>query len=610
MIKYIKPAFFIFILSVGLNLQAQNINEYRKLIEEANLYLEAGDIGFARIDYEKAVKINPSDEYPRLKLAELDRLAQTQKEKDSLFEQRLINAERYYKAGNYNLAQAAFIKSLELKPESVFVKERLASISNLNIKGESQIKDKGSNSLSSINKQEEKSTVNISSVQKAETKPTPTEFKNQPSAENRASQKKSEGKNELQKAISIPSVETTSQPSPVQVFLNQADEYLKVNDFENAIQQFQSASALKPTDKTIKSQLLSAKTQLEKRRKDEKAYTDFITAAKKDSVQNNTRGAIESYENALKLKPNDAFIQNKLITLRDKLTVEIKLDQEFKSIVIKADSLFHANKFTEAGIFYEQARNIKPEDKSVKDKLLEINRIETIANGEKLKKYKDALDLADALIKQEDWQGAIQSYIQASELQPKEQYPKQRITELNEKLQTLEAQLLAAYNIAITDGDKAYQTRSWDIAMDKYLQAARAKTSNNLAENQISKILSFLEGKLVLTLTPPNSSLQVEKELKLSFKALELSKRRNNYLIIRMKNNAAGSPRLYINYGMNEQKNGGIIFRSILKGNKYIDYVVKLGNQDRWFRLYNNWITLMVEGSPLEIENLKICADI
>ena len=601
MIKRLKPILIIIVMLVVSNLHAQNNNDYRKLIEEADLYLEVGDIGFARIDYEKAVKLNPSDEHPRLKLAELDRLALTQKKNDSLFEQRLINAERYFKAANYNLAQTEFLKSLELKPTSVFVKERLATITKLSKKDELKNPDQGSNTSLSLNKQEVKPNVENLSTKERET---------QPVVDIHNSNAKATSKKELQKTVVVPSTETISQPSQLQVLLNSADEYIKANDFENAIQKLQSASALKPTDKSIKSQLVLVKTQLEKQRKEEKAYSDLIASSEKYIVQNNTHGAIESYESALKIKPNETTIQNKLISLRDKLPVEIKLNQDFKVIVDKADNLFHANNLTEAGIAYEQARSIKPEDKYVKDKLLEISRIEAIANGEKLKKYKEAIDIADALVKQEDWQGAVQSYNQASEFQPKEQYPKQRITELNEKLQTLEAQLLASYNNAITEGDKAYQTRSWDVAMDNYILAARAKSSNNLAQNQISKILSFLEGKLVLTLTPSSKSLQLEKEIKLSFTPLEMSKRRNNYLIIRIKNNTAGTPRLYINYGMNGQKNGGTLFRSILKGNNFTDYVVKFSNQDRWYRLDNNWITLTVEGSPLEIESLKICADI
>lgn len=601
MIKRLKPAFFIIALLASINLQAQSTSEYRKLIEEADRYFEVGDIGFARIDYEKAVKINPSDEHPRLKLAELDRLALTQKKNDSLFELRLINAERYFKAANYNLAQTEFIKSLELKPGSVFVKERLATITKLNKKDELKNIDQGSNLSLSVSKQETKPNTAISSTQKE---------KIQPLVDNQPSNDKTSNQKESFKTIVIPTSEIVSQPSQLQVLLNSADEYIKANDFENAIQKLQSASALKPTDKNIKSRLVLAKAQLEKRKKEEKSYTDLIASAEKQIIQNNTHGAIESYENALKIKPNETSIQNKLISLRDKLTVEIKLDQDFKVIVDKADNLFHANNLTDAGKAYEQARSIKPEDKYVKDKLLEISRIEAIANGEKLKKYKEAIDLADALVKQEDWQGAVQSYNQAAEYQPKEQYPKQRITELNIKLQTLEAQLLASYNSSIAEGDKAYQTRSWDVAMDNYIQAARAKSSNNLAQNQISKILSFLEGKLVLTLTPPTGTLQLEKELKLSFTPLDMSKRRNNYLIIRMKNSAAGSPRLYISYGQNGQKNGAIVFRSIVKGNSFTDYVVKLSSQDRWYRLDNNWITLMVEGSPLEIEHLKVCADI
>ena len=125
----LKIVFLFLALVSAAALSAQNNLSYKQLIEEADLYLKVGDVGFARIDYDKAIEMNPSDEYPRVKLAEIDRKAITQHQNDSIFEQSLLNAEKYFKAGNYNLAQIEYKRSLELKPESEFIKGRLATIS-------------------------------------------------------------------------------------------------------------------------------------------------------------------------------------------------------------------------------------------------------------------------------------------------------------------------------------------------------------------------------------------------------------------------------------------------------------------------------------------------
>src|ERR1035437_8354580 len=125
----LKIVFLFMALVAATALSAQNNLTYKQLIEEADLYMKAGDVGFARIDYDKGIAMNPSDEYPRIKLDEIDRKATEQHRNDSIFEQSLLNAEKHFKDGNYNLAQIEYKRSLELKPGSEFIKGRLAAIS-------------------------------------------------------------------------------------------------------------------------------------------------------------------------------------------------------------------------------------------------------------------------------------------------------------------------------------------------------------------------------------------------------------------------------------------------------------------------------------------------
>lgn len=598
----LKIVLLLVVLMTGMELKAQNNLSYKQLIEEADLYLKAGEVGFARIDYAKAITMNPTDEYPRLKLAELDRQEKAQRHNDSLFEESLVNAEKYYKAGNYNLAQIEYGKSLQLKPESEFIKDRLAAISvsapktsqnNLTNLKVDPIKQDNQPEVSNVTlvKQE----VQNDKYDKSVTKPSAKE-KNQ-SVPIQADKKP--GMEQL------PSV-----PTPLQDALAQADAYYAAQDFENALQRYQAALALKPGDKTIKAKLTAIQALLDKEKKDQKAYSDIIIAAEKAVSQKSTQEAITLYEQAAKLKLDDATVSNKLITLRDQLNVEQQLAKDFKEIIVKADNFLHENNLPQARKYYEQARSIKPDDKYTQDKLLEISKIESINEVENIKKYKETLILAESLLNQEDYQGAYQTFSKASELQPKEVYPKQKMTELNIKIKELEAKYMIAYNGYVAEANKAYKGRNWDVAMDNYLLAIKTKANDTLSANQINRILDYMNKKTIVTLTPTSSSLLDSKEVRLPFKAIDPSKRVNHYFVLRAKNSSAGTPRLYVSFGQDALKNGGIIYRNLIKGGQYIDYVIRIANQDRWYRPDNNWISLIVEGGSLEIESLKICADI
>lgn len=589
-------------LIAGKGLFAQNNSTYSQLIEEADLYLKVGDTGFARIDYEKAVKMNPSDEYPRLKLAEINRKEVTQHRIDSLFEQSLVSAEKYFKSGNYNLAQIEYIRSLELKPESVFIKGRLATISGSGTKTESPKAESSITNLKTEPALPENKTVDFKAEplkqENSLVKPVMAHAvpeSNQPTAKTQGTQTASE----LQ----------PTAPSPLQTNLTQAEEFFNAKDFENAAQRYQAALSIKPGDKTIKTKLTVTRTLLDKQKKDQKAYGDIILAAEKAATQKNTKQAITSYEQAALIKPDDADLQSKLIVLRDRLIVEQNQEKDFKDIITKADQYLHDNNLPEAKKSYELARTIRPEEKYPQEKLLDISHRDALAESEKVIKYKESLILAESLLTQEDFQGAYQAFSKASELRPQEGYPKQKITELDVKIKESEAKFKIAYTGYISDANKAYQAKNWDVAMDNYLKALKAKITDTLAGNQIIKIISFMDTKLITTLTPPSPSVSEGKEVKLPFKAIESAKRRNHYLVVRVKNSSVGTPRLYIGYGMDAQKNGAIIYRNLLKGGQYIDYLVRIANQDRWYRLDNNWISLTVEGGSLEIASLKICAD-
>src|ERR1035437_2129975 len=348
----LKIVFLFMALVAATALSAQNNLTYKQLIEEADLYMKAGDIGFARIDYDKAITMNPSDEYPRIKLAEIDRKAVDQHRNDSIFEQSLLNAEKYFKAGNYNLAQIEYKRSLELKPGSEFIKGRLATIS-------------ASASKTDLSKAEV-STVNLKTEVPKPTNPL-TVPKSDPLKQEIFIDKPVSKTVTKETKLPVTTAEVkktvpdqlTDAPTPLQTALNQGDDFLAAKDYNNAVQRYQAALALKPGDKAIKTKLSSTQMLFDKQKKDQQAYNDIILAAEKAVAAKNTQQAVIYYEKAAAINPENVVLGNILITLRDQLSVEQNLDKDFKAIIAKADVYMHDNNLTEAKKAYEQARSIK-----------------------------------------------------------------------------------------------------------------------------------------------------------------------------------------------------------------------------------------------------------
>ena len=81
--------------------------------------------------------------------------------------------------------------------------------------------------------------------------------------------------------------------------------------------------------------------------------------------------------------------------------------------------------------------------------------------------------------------------------------------------------------------------------------------------------------------------------------------RKNNYIIIKARKTGETEPKVYLNYGIDGQKSGGIVLKSI-KSDITGDYMVRVSMQDRWYRLDNNWIAVYAEGADLEISKMQI----
>jgi tetratricopeptide (TPR) repeat protein len=177
-----------------------------------------------------------------------------------------------------------------------------------------------------------------------------------------------------------------------------------------------------------------------------KQYVDIITVAQKNFNSKKYQLAQEGYQNALIIKPADIYatrqleIISKLIKNEDSKEELLKLANVYKNYISTGDNALKSNKFSDARIAYEQALIIKPNDAFATDKLkLVIDKEKKQKDNETIESdYTSTIALADKLYKAGDYDEAKLEYNKALTIN-KKPWPQEQIKAINK----LQAALLA-----------------------------------------------------------------------------------------------------------------------------------------------------------------------
>jgi tetratricopeptide (TPR) repeat protein len=107
-------------------------------VNTADQYYGQKNFATARSYYEQAIDIIPGETYPKQKLQESilaleseQKLLTEKKAVENAYSIALVNAEKYYKAKDYNQAKNEFSRALALKPDEILPKTKIAEIENL-----------------------------------------------------------------------------------------------------------------------------------------------------------------------------------------------------------------------------------------------------------------------------------------------------------------------------------------------------------------------------------------------------------------------------------------------------------------------------------------------
>ena len=276
-------------------------------------------------------------------------------------------------------------------------------------------------------------------------------------------------------------------------------------EWDNAKNIYKEASSIKPNDRSPKDRIIEIDNLLAKMKSDEEDYAKFISKGDQLLSDKNYDDAISNYQKALSVKPEEVYPKEQIQKAKqEKQQAEdqAELDRQYANLIKTADHQLKNLTYENAKTTYNEALKLKPDEQYPKDQIAAIDqKLQDIqAENERLNKqkkdYDDQIVKADQLFNEEKWQESIDAYKKAQEIKSDEVYPKQKIDEINMKLQhiaALENDKRKRYDESIQKGDAAFSESNWKLAKQYYSDALIVFETEKYPSDQIALIETKLQ---------------------------------------------------------------------------------------------------------------------
>ncbi len=477
-------------------IEEANNEKYNAVIKNADMFFKQKSLKAARDKYTEASKLKPSEEYPKKKLAEIDKMLEAQQEQEAKkkkYQQLVATADSLFNLENYEDAKANYEEALTYESSSTFVKGRI-EICNQKIaeaKAAAELQEK-IEELMSAGKSDMESEDYANAIAKFEEVLTLDAEHQEAKAQLALAQQK--------KAEQDAKAEELKEFNEL---VAAGDQAMTDTDFPLAIEKYEAALALN-RDPEVNQKLLDAKTAKEKAEKAaamKEEYDKLIEEGNALLIGGQLEESKSKFEAALDIDdtqqlPKDKIKEiNGLIAERD---AEADRQAKYEAAVKEADNLFDASKWNESLVKYEEAIKLQSNDvmdggdSHPQERIAEIKTIlakEQEAADQKAK-FEEAIAAADALFDKEDWKSSKDKYNEALTYDSGSTYAKDRIELINEKIAEAEAnaEKLAQIEALLKDGQSLFDSEKYNDAKDKYNEVLALDPGNKKATDGLAAV--------------------------------------------------------------------------------------------------------------------------
>ncbi len=458
--------------------RAELQKEYDQLLKEADKeygnekFLEALD------GYKAAHQIFPKEQYPQDRIAEINDLfglimvaEDMQTALAERFDKLLIAADQLFNSQQYLEARNSYKRALSIKPDNAYCKQRIDEINKLleRQKTEQQYQDlivRGNNAFNEMLYQE---ALEIFTEALA-LRPNETYPKTKIAEINQKL-------NELAK-------NAENQQNYEQAMF-QGELNFEKQFYDKALTSYQNALNYKPEDPKATAKIKEIEDLMSKLA-NQTMYDKLIKSADKAYSKKEFAAALPDYESALQLFPEEPHPAERIASIKQTLAA----DENFQAAIQKADAAFAQKEYEQSKLHYNEALQIRNDDKYSQDRIKEIDGI--LASLQLDDRYNNIITAADNLLNQKQYEQAKNTYNEALALKPKEQYPKDKIAEINAILQQI-AQTNQQYQQKIAQADALFNNENYEGARPLYTEAGTIKPEETYPKEMLSKIDNLLE---------------------------------------------------------------------------------------------------------------------
>jgi len=289
--------------------------------------------------------------------------------------------------------------------------------------------------------------------------------------------------------------------------ISEADDFFKDEDYESALSKYEEALGVpgKATEEHPNNRILEIEELLQEQAEKELAeqqanqeYQNLIDAADNLASNEDYDGAISKYNEALALKPEEQYPKDQIEAMKAAKDKAAK-QEEYTALIEKADGFFDQNSLKAARDFYQQANDLLPSEQYPKDQLaaIEDKLKEQEEQNEKKRKYDEAIAKADEFYDAESYEQAIEKYEEAITYESAATYPKERIEMAKNALaeQNAAKEKQEQFDALVEEADKLVVAEDYEEAIKKYDEAL-ALIKDTDVETKKEEATSLLEEKL------------------------------------------------------------------------------------------------------------------
>ncbi len=500
--------------------------DFDQLIKEADALYQRGEYQMALMKYLEARKLFPEKAYPNDRVAELQDLVKalemTEKQKaelDQKYKAAIARANGLFDQKNYKDARPEYEVALQYKPGDVFANGRINEIDQL---------------LASLEKQKQYKEL----IAQADNNFKSKKFDQATNLYRQASQLFPDDqypKNQLNQIVLEQQQQTKLEQ--IENDFNQAIQngtnFAQQKDYLQALNSYKKALELKPDNKLAKDKIAETEQTLVAVETDKK-FREAVQLADRALASKNLQEAKLNYQEALKIKPGEAYPKTKLAEIAETESQEIK----FNNLADNAEKAFQASNLEESLTLFTQALEIKPQNAAVQKRIndiqnlkkqqaadkeyadlialadksfganqlndavsvynraLQLRKNETYPKDQlrKIENYQTLIKKADKLLDSKDITNSTSAYNEALAVKPNDTYASQKIAEIHKLLEDKKKQEeqakaeLLAYNAAISNADQLFNTRKYQEALAKYKEAATLKDAETYPKKKIKEI--------------------------------------------------------------------------------------------------------------------------